>query len=395
MVKTRPTSMFREQEVDLITGGCGYVGTNLARALLAEGHKVVLFDLQKPLEDINDENIAFIQGDIRNLSEVNKAVNDVTTVYHLASYGMSGREQLNKKLIEEVNVLGTENVIKACIQHNVEHLVYTSTYNVVFGGQVIENGDETLPYLPMDKHSDHYSKTKSIAEQSVLYRNGAILENGLKLHTCALRLAGVYGPGEQRHLPRIMNYIERGYFSMIYGADKTLVDFLHVDNLVQAHVLAGKGLTSQRDHIAQGQAYFISDDKPVNNFLFFKPMVEGLGYTYPKLRVPLGLVYFVAFLTELIHRVLGKFYNFQPLLTRTEVYKTGVTHYFNMAKAKQHLGYEPTVQNDLSKVIEHFKGQGREKPPKKKQSKLMRFVVDIILAFLFASILISFLPRVS
>jgi len=59
--------------------------------------------------------------------------------------------QLNKQKIENINVLGTKHLIEACRKFNIANLVYTSTYNVVFGGQIIRNGDETLPYLPLDK----------------------------------------------------------------------------------------------------------------------------------------------------------------------------------------------------------------------------------------------------
>ena len=54
------------------------------------------------------------------------------------------------------------------------------------------------------QHPDNYSRTKSIAEQEVLHQNGCKVSGGKTLKTCALRLAGVYGPGEQRHLPRIV-----------------------------------------------------------------------------------------------------------------------------------------------------------------------------------------------
>lgn len=93
-----------------------------------------------------------------------------------------------------------------------QRLVYTSTYNVIFGGQEIRNGDSSLPYLPMDRHVDHYSKTKSIAEQEVLRACGRSLRDEEErgrgrtktLKVCALRCAGIYGEGEQRHLPRIV-----------------------------------------------------------------------------------------------------------------------------------------------------------------------------------------------
>ncbi|KAK2853533.1 hypothetical protein Q5P01_006194 [Channa striata] len=161
----------------LITGGCGYFGHRLACALHEKGARIILFDTV-PLSQETPEDIVFMQGDIRDYAQVEKAMEGVDCVFHIASYGMSGREQLNHHLIEAVNVQGTQNILKACIDHGVSRLVYTSTFNVVFGGQVIENGDESLPYLPLHLHPDHYSRTKSLAEMAVLNANGVALKDG-------------------------------------------------------------------------------------------------------------------------------------------------------------------------------------------------------------------------
>ncbi|XP_060898008.1 short-chain dehydrogenase/reductase family 42E member 1 [Labrus mixtus] len=375
----------------LITGGCGYVGYRLACSLRQKGTKVVLFDTVPPKQEL-PEDIVFVQGDIREYAHVEKAISGVDCVLHLASYGMSGREQLNRHLIEAVNVQGTQNVLKACVELGVSRLVYTSTFNVVFGGQEIKNGDEGLPYLPLHLHPDHYSRTKSLAEMAVLKANGAALEGGSGvLRTCALRPAGIYGPGEQRHLPRIVSYIEKGIFRFVYGDPSSLVEFVHVDNLVSAHELAAEALTSEKQHRSAGQAYFISDGRPVNNFEFFRPLVEGLGYPFPKLRLPISLIYFFAFLTEMVHHLIGPFYNFQPLLTRTEVYKTGVTHYFSMAKAKVELGYEPQEHN-LDEVVQWFRSRGHGK--NSHSSSLGRLLRDILLVSAFVAVALSFLPFV-
>lgn len=375
----------------LITGGCGYFGHRLATTLQKKGFKVTLFDTAPPSQEL-PESVTFMKGDVRHYAQVEKAVKNVDCVFHIASYGMSGREQLNKQLIEAVNIQGTQNVLKACIVHGVSRLVYTSTFNVVFGGQVIENGDESLPYLPLHLHPDHYSRTKSLAEMAVLKANGTALHNGSGvLRTCALRPAGIYGPGEQRHLPRIVSYIEKGIFRFVYGKPTSLVEFVHVDNLVSAHILAAEALMAEKLHRSAGQAYFISDGQPVNNFEFFRPLVEGLGYSFPKLRLPITLIYYIAFLTEMIHFVIGRFYNFQPLLTRTEVYKTGVTHYFSMAKAMSELGYEPQKYN-LDEVVQWFKSRGHGK--KIKNSGLGQFILNIIFASAIAAVMLSFLPVV-
>ncbi|XP_076593177.1 short-chain dehydrogenase/reductase family 42E member 1 [Chaetodon auriga] len=375
----------------LITGGCGYFGYRLARSLHKKGAKIILFDTIPPNRDV-PEDIVFVQGDIREYAHVERAVSGVDCVFHIASYGMSGREQLNRHLIEEVNVQGTQNVLKACVEHGVSRLVYTSTFNVVFGGQVIENGDESLPYLPLHLHPDHYSRTKSLAEMAVLRANGTALKDSSGvLRSCALRPAGIYGPGEQRHLPRIVGYIEKGIFRFVYGEPSSLVEFVHVDNLVSAHELAAEALTSERQHRSAGQAYFISDGRPVNNFEFFRPLVEGLGYPFPTLRLPLALIYFFAFLTEMIHHLIGPFYNFQPLLTCTEVYKTGVTHYFSMAKAKAELGYEPQ-EHSLDEVVQWFRSRGHGK--KSHSSFLRRSLIDVLFVAAFVAVALSFLPLV-
>ncbi|KPP60040.1 short-chain dehydrogenase/reductase family 42E member 1-like [Scleropages formosus] len=363
---------------------------SLACALHKKGAKVILFDIQPPNEEIPD-GMEFLKGDIREYTEVEKAAQGMDCVFHIASFGMSGKEQLNRGLIEAVNLQGTEHVIRACVANGIPRLVYTSTFNVVFGGQIIENGDESLPYLPLHLHLDHYSRTKSLAEMAVLKANGTALHyaSGI-LRTCALRPAGIYGPGEQRHLPRIVRYIERGIFRFVYGEASSLVEFVHVDNLVLAHELAAAALTSRREYRAAGQAYFISDGRPVNNFEFFRPLVEGLGYDFPKVRLPLSFVYYFAFLTEVVHYLLGWVYNFQPLLTRTEVYKTGVTHYFSIAKAMTELGYRPQKYS-LNEVVQWFKNKGHGKKP---MSPFRKILKGMVLTIAVVAVLFSYIPVV-
>ena len=101
-----------------------------------------------------------------------RALRGVDCVFHLASYGMSGKEMVQAGRAEEVNINGTCNVLDACHEHGVRRLVYVSTYNVVFGGKPIVNGNEALPYFPIEDHVDAYGRSKSVAEQLVLKSNG-------------------------------------------------------------------------------------------------------------------------------------------------------------------------------------------------------------------------------
>uniref|UniRef100_A0A8C1NDS7 Short chain dehydrogenase/reductase family 42E, member 2 n=1 Tax=Cyprinus carpio TaxID=7962 RepID=A0A8C1NDS7_CYPCA len=255
----------------LVTGGAGYFGFRLGRALAVQGATVLLLDLHKPPWDIPDGAV-FQQIDIRDYDALYKICAGVDVIYHTASYGMSGPEQLKKKQIESVNVCGTNNVINVCTEHGIARLIYTSTINVAFAGRPIEDGDEdSVPCVPLDMHIDHYSRTKAIAERMVLAADGRSTKGGGLLHTCVLRPSGIYGPEERRHLHRVN--VERRLFSFHFGDPNAKMNWVHVDNLVMAHVLAAEALTA--DKAFSGQVYFINDGESVNVFEWLTPLVSN------------------------------------------------------------------------------------------------------------------------
>lgn len=120
----------------------------------------------------NKEIVLCSLGDITSQKDVKKALKGADCVFHVASYGMSGKEMLQNGRIDNVNINGTCLILDACMDFGIKRLVYVSTCNVVFGGKEIINGDETLPYQPPDYHADPYGRSKSIAEQLVLKYNG-------------------------------------------------------------------------------------------------------------------------------------------------------------------------------------------------------------------------------
>ncbi|GMP44418.1 hypothetical protein CsSME_00013356 [Camellia sinensis var. sinensis] len=198
---------------------------------------------------------------------------------------MFGKEMLQFGRVDDVNINGTCHVLEACVEHGVMRLVYVSTYNVVFGGKEIINGNETLPYFPLDDYVDPYSHSKCIAEQLVLKSNGRPLKkkNG-NLYTCAIRPAAIYGPGEERHLPRIINLSKLGLLPFKIGEERVKSDCVYIDNLVLALILASMGLLDdipQREGrpIAAGQPYFISDGWGYSLLLF--PKSKGGAWLCP------------------------------------------------------------------------------------------------------------------
>ncbi|KAD5960206.1 hypothetical protein E3N88_11678 [Mikania micrantha] len=271
-------------------------------------------------------------GDVINRKDVEKALRGVDCVFHLASFGMSGKEMLQYGRVDDVNINGTCHVLEACHEHGVKRLVYASTSNVVFAGNEIVNGNEKLPYIPLDNHVDPYSRSKSIAEQLVLKSNGrpSKNKNGECLYTCAVRPAAIYGPGEERHLPRIISLAKLGLFPFKIGEPSVKSDWVYIDNLVLALILASMGLLDDipgrgKQPIAAGQPYFISDGYPVNTFEFIRPLLKSLEYDIPKASLPVGTALLVGKACYVFYILMYPWLNTrwlpQPLLLPAEVYK--------------------------------------------------------------------------
>lgn len=131
-----------------------------------------------------------------------------------------------------VNVTGTQTVVDVCLESStVKKLVYTSSGSVVYDGVAdITCADERLDYAinPMDA----YNKTKAEAERVVLRANGP------KLATCAIRPAGIFGPGDRQMIPAMYNVILNKQMQYQIGFNKNLQEFTYVDNVAHAHLLA-------------------------------------------------------------------------------------------------------------------------------------------------------------
>ncbi|KAJ0742152.1 putative 3-beta-hydroxysteroid-4-alpha-carboxylate 3-dehydrogenase (decarboxylating) [Helianthus annuus] len=360
-----------EGKAFVVTGGLGFVGSALCLELVRRGARLVrAFDLRStsPWSDLLLTNgVHCLKGDITNRKDVDKALRGVDCVFHLASFGMSGKEMLQYGRVDDVNINGTCHVLEVCHEQGVKRLVYASTANVVFAGNEIVNGNEKLPYVPLDNHVDPYSRTKLIAEQLVLKTNGrpSKNKNGECLYTCAIRPAAIYGPGEERHLPRIISLAKLGLLPFKIGEPGVKSDWVYIDNLVLALILASMGLLDDipgrgKQPIAAGQPYFISDGSPVNTFEFLRPLLKSLEYDIPKATLPVGKALLVGKAFSVIYTLMYPWLNTrwlpQPLLLPAEVYKVGVTHYFNYLKAKQELGYTPITspQQGMAATISFF-----------------------------------------
>ncbi|KAL9225697.1 hypothetical protein vseg_001590 [Gypsophila vaccaria] len=361
----------------VVTGGLGYVGAALCVDLLRRGAAHVrALDVRasspwSPL--LSEAGVVFVTGDITREKDVKKALRGADCVFHVASFGMSGKEMLQVGRIDAININGTCLILDACLDFGIKRLVYVSTSNVVFGGKEIINGNESLPYLPLDDYTDPYSRSKSIAEQLVLKYNGRPFreKNSGCLYTCAIRPAGIYGPGEDRHFPRIVNFAQLGLILFNVGDSTVKNDWVYLDNLVLSLLLASMGLLDdipgrEGRPVAAGQSYFICDGSPVNSFEFVRPLLRSLGYDLPKTSLSLssalkvGNMFWVLY--SILYPWLNKTWLPEPLLLPAEVYKVGVTHYFSFLKAKQELGYVPMVspKEGMAATISYWQDKKRK-----------------------------------
>jgi 3beta-hydroxy-delta5-steroid dehydrogenase/steroid delta-isomerase len=329
----------------LVTGGAGYLGSHLALELLRRGETVRVFDCRDI--DYSHERLDFVRGDVRRPDEVRKACEGIDTVFHTAAVldfaTFATAEQRERSFA--INVGGVENMVRACREAGVKRLVHTSSNNVTFGDPVVD-GDETLPYAW--EVPDLYTRTKILGEKTALEADG----EGALL-TCAIRPGGIYGPGDPLQLARIVDECASGRFIATFGDGTAKSDNTYIDNLVDGeietarHLLPGSPLC--------GQAYFITDGNPINYFDFFRPVIEGIGFRYPRLRLPASLLALVAWVWEFLHWAV-KFP--RPMLNRLEVRKITLSHYNRIDKAKRDFGWTPPVS--VEEATEHCIAYCRE-----------------------------------
>jgi 3beta-hydroxy-delta5-steroid dehydrogenase/steroid delta-isomerase len=328
----------------LVTGAAGFLGRHLVAELLRRGHRVRGFDCQ-PLA-MSASGLEFVQGDVREMEDVRKAVVGVDTIFHTAAVldfaTFAGREQRERS--HQVNVHGVENVVEAAVEAGCQRLVYTSSNNVTLHGPVID-GDETWPYA--EAAPDLYTRTKIRGEKTALAANG----RG-RLLTCAIRPGGIYGPGEQLMVPRLVGELLGGRYLATIGDGTALADNTYIDNLVDGEIEAARHLVPGSP--LGGEAYFITDGQPINTFDFFRPIVERLGYRHPRMRVPAGLMLGMTKAWEFLHARIGL--PRPPLLT-LEVRKIVVSHYSGIGKARRDFGWTPVVSPEeaMDRACEYAK----------------------------------------
>ncbi len=313
----------------LVTGGAGFVGRHLVDALADRGDHVTALDLREV--PAWRPEIEIQQVDLRHSGEVERAIAGHDIVFHNAS--LVHTKHNRERDVWDVNLGGTENVLAACRKHGVRKLVYVSSASVVYEGRDIEGGDETLGYSQVSQAP--YADSKIAAEKLVL------AENSPELATVAIRPHVIFGPGDVRLLPAILQRARAGKLKFEVGPGTHLSDFTYIDNLTDALLLAADRLAPQSP--IAGQAYFVTNGEPMGFFAFIKQILAKLELPPIRGRVPFALAYGVAAIAEAWDTLKGGTLHAEDGMSRFAIRYLCTHHYFDISKAKRDLGYKPKV----------------------------------------------------
>ncbi len=326
----------------LITGGGGFLGSEILRMLIDRGDECQ-FAARGDYPEIRALGATQIRGDLADPAIANKAVAGCDAVIHVAAKaGIWG----GHADYYSANVIATQNIVDACIQHNVNYLIHTSTPSVTFNGKNVENGKQNMPHA--DSFLTSYAETKSKAEQIALNAKG--------IKVIALRPHLIYGAGDPNLLPRMVNS-HRGGKIKIIGDGNNKVDITHVKNAAIAHLQALDSLVSGVVEPV-GKAYFISDDAPVKLWNFLDRSVTALGYEKISGQVSHKTAFRAAGVLETFHKIFRP--NVEPRITRFVADQMSTSHWYDMEPAKRDFGYQPVIDQNAAfeDMIEDLKKRG-------------------------------------
>lgn len=255
---------FDKSTVFLVTGGAGFIGSNLCEAILGMGYKVKCLDNLSTGKKsninlfINNPNYSFIEGDIRDLDTCMKACEDVNYVLHQAAWGSVPRSVEMPLIYEEINIRGTLNMLEASRLNNVKKFVYASSSSV-YGDEKslpkIEGieGNVLSPYALTKKANEEYAKL-----YTKLYG----------LDTYGLRYFNVFGRRQSPDgayaavIPKFIKLILDGESPVINGDGKQSRDFTYIDNVIEANLkacLASSDAAGKCYNIAYGGRKYLID----------------------------------------------------------------------------------------------------------------------------------------
>lgn len=224
----------------LVTGGAGFVGSNLADGLIKEGAKVVIIDnlvtgFRENLEEIQGD-YDFVEADLNDSKVLGKIIQDVEVVFHQAALPSVPRSVDNPRETHEACVNGTFNLLLHAKEAGVRRLVYAASSSA-YGNQVKSPKVETMRAKPLSP----YAAAKLMGEHYC-----AVFNHVYGLETLSLRYFNVFGPRQNPSsfysgvISRFIDSLMTGTSPVIYGDGEQSRDFTYIANVVDANIKAAQ-----------------------------------------------------------------------------------------------------------------------------------------------------------
>ncbi|KAG0637095.1 3-beta hydroxysteroid dehydrogenase/isomerase family-domain-containing protein [Tuber brumale] len=347
----------------LIVGGCGFLGHHIVTLLQEHHPECDIFVMDLRLSNTLP-GVTYLEGDITSRESVDSVLNEVKPEVVIDT--VSPVHGLGEAIYYKVNVDGTKVLLEASSDAGVRVFVFTSSASVVFdGASDLINVNESAPIA--SPAMDPYTETKAIGEKMVLEANR---KGGM--FTIALRLSGLFGPGDRQIIPGMLGVLARGQTKFQIGDNENLFDFTYIVNAAWAHILATEKLialspnTPQTSETPDGEAYFITNGEPCYFWDFPRAIWAIRGHIAPfHIVMPAAIGIAMGGAAELFAWLLNR----EPGLSRFRVRFSCWNRYFDIRKAKQMLGYQPLVKlhDGLVETLKWFNEQEAMEAAKKGQ----------------------------
>ncbi|CAJ35681.1 dTDP-glucose 4,6-dehydratase [Methanocella arvoryzae] len=213
----------------LVTGGCGFIGSNFIRHMLEKHPNINILNLDKLTYAGNPDNLrdledhpcyGFVRGDICDASIVNNVMKNVDTVVHFAAESHVDRSILDGDAFVTTNVLGTHTLLKAALEHKIKRFIHVSTDEVY--GSIMQGSFKETDIL---EPSSPYSASKAGSDLLAL-----AYHNTYKLPVIVTRCTNNYGPYQfpEKLIPLFVTNLMQGKRVPVYGTGKNIRDWLYV-----------------------------------------------------------------------------------------------------------------------------------------------------------------------
>ena len=324
----------------LVTGTSGFVGSAVARRLVAEGHDIRV--LVRPTSDrrnLAGLDVEIVEGDLAQPETLKPAVAGCDAVFHVAAdyrlWVPDGGASMYR-----ANVDGTRDLIRAASEAGAGRFVYTSSVAVLYPLPGTEVADEAA-VATVDDMISHYKKSKFLAEEEAMR-----LVREESAPVIIVNPSAPFGPRDIKPTPTGRIVLDAAKGKMPAYLD-TGLNAVHVDDVAEGHMLAYR-----KGEI--GERYILGGDNMTLREII-ETVTDHVGRSGPWLKLPRAPLYPVAWAAELVARVSGR----EPVVT-VDALKMAAKHmYYSSDKARAKLGYAPRpARQALTEAADWFRENG-------------------------------------